>query len=168
MAKRNAGGRPPKYTSKEQIEGLIEQYFQDCEGHILTNEQTGQPVLDKWGFPVYVDRHPPTVTGLALALGFATRISLLDYQGKAEFRDTILRAKSRIEQYTEERLFDKDGANGAKFSLQNNFRRWKEDKGDEAKVPSINIVCDIPKAAAEVEQPAANAKAGEAEDDAES
>lgn len=165
MAKRYAGGRPPKYTSKDQIEGLIEQYFQDCEGHILINEQTGQPVLDKWGYPVYVDRHPPTVTGLALALGFATRISLLDYQGKAEFRNTILRAKSRIEQYTEERLFDKDGANGAKFSLQNNFRRWKEDKDGDTKAPSINIVCDIPKMAAEVEQPAADVEAG---DDAES
>ena len=31
-----------------------------------------------------------------------------------------------MEQYAEERLFDKDGANGAKFSLANNFSGWKE------------------------------------------
>ena len=85
------------------------------------------------------------MTGLALALGFKTRISLLDYQGKAEFRDTILKAKSKIEQYTEERLFDRDGSNGAKFSLQNNFKRWKDDKSvAENKPPVINVICDIP------------------------
>jgi hypothetical protein len=31
-----------------------------------------------------------------------------------------------VEAYAESRLFDKDGANGAKFSLANNFRGWKE------------------------------------------
>ena len=39
-----------------------------------------------------------------------------------EFVDTITRAKARVEQYAEERLFDRDGSNGAQFSLRNNFR----------------------------------------------
>lgn len=123
-------GRPPKYKSKEEIEEKIEQYFKDCEGHALTDNE-GNPVYNKWGYPVIVDRKPPTVTGLALALGFTNRLSLLNYQGKKEFVNTITRAKSRVEQYAEERLFDKDGTSGAQFSLRNNFKGWDADKKEE-------------------------------------
>ena len=83
-----------------------------------------------------------TITGLALALGFNSRQSLLNYQAKEEFLDTITRAKAKVEQYAEERLFDKDGANGAKFSLANNFEGWREKQQIEAEVNSdlkINI-----------------------------
>lgn len=84
-----------------------------CEGEILKDKE-GQPIFDKYGQPVIVGAKPPTITGLALALGFATRKSLLEYEGKKEFVNTIARAKSRVEQYAEERLFDRDGANGAR------------------------------------------------------
>ena len=88
---------------------------------------------------VIVGAKPPTITGLALALGFASRQSLLDYEGKKEFLDTITRAKAKVEQYTEERLFDTAGANGAKFSLANNFSGWKEKQvvENEIKVPKL-------------------------------
>lgn len=122
-------GRPPKYKSKEEIEEKIEQYFKDCEGHALTDNE-GNTVYNKWGYPVIVDRKPPTVTGLALALGFTNRLSLLNYQGKKEFVNTITRAKSRVEQYAEERLFDKDGTSGAQFSLRNNFKGWNAEQQD--------------------------------------
>lgn len=118
-------GRPPTYEHKEEIEELIEEYFKKCEGKVLKDEE-GEIVFDKSGNPVIVGAKPPTVTGLALALGFSTRSSLLNYQGKKEFMNTITRAKSRVEEYAEERLFDKDGTNGARFSLINNFRGWTE------------------------------------------
>ena len=118
-------GRPPKYEHKEEIEGLIEEYFKKCEGEILKDEE-GEVIFDKFGNPVIVGARPPTVTGLALALGFSTRLSLLNYQGKKEFMNTITRAKSMVEAYAEERLFDKDGSNGARFSLINNFRGGTE------------------------------------------
>lgn len=118
-------GRPPKYEHKEEIEGLIEEYFKKCEGEILKDDE-GEIIFDKFGNPVIVGARPPTVTGLALALGFSTRLSLLNYQGKKEFMNTITRAKSMVEVYAEERLFDKDGSNGARFSLINNFRGWTE------------------------------------------
>jgi hypothetical protein len=51
---------------------------------------------------------------------------LLNYQGEPEYLDTIMRAKAKVEEYAERRLFDKDGANGAKFSLANNFKSWRE------------------------------------------
>ena len=66
------------------------------------------------------------MTGLALALGFTSRMALLNYQAKKEFVDTITRAKTMVEAYTEQRLFDRDGANGAQFSLRNNFKGWNE------------------------------------------
>lgn len=122
-------GMTPKYNSVEEIEDKIEQYFEDCKGHPLTNSD-GEQVFDKFNRPVFLDVHPPTITGLALALGFSSRQSLLNYQGKAKFVDTITRAKARVEQYTEERLFDRDGSNGAQFSLRNNFKGWKEDEQD--------------------------------------
>jgi hypothetical protein len=102
----------------------IDAYFADCEGELL-RDANGDPVLDKYGNEIYSHQRPPTVTGLALALGFASRKSLLEYQGKQEFVNTITRAKTRCEQYAEERLFDRDGTNGARFSLQANFG-WKD------------------------------------------
>ena len=50
---------------------------------------------------------------------------------KKQFVDTITRAKSFIEAYAEERLFDRDGVQGAKFSLINNFKGWREKPEDD-------------------------------------
>ncbi len=118
-------GRPPKYTSVAEIEGLIDDYFKSCKGTPVYDKD-GNPMIDRYGQPIMMDTHPPTVTGLALALGFSSRQALLIYQGKKDFVDTITRAKTKIEKYAEERLFDRDGVNGAKFSLINNFRGWFE------------------------------------------
>lgn len=111
-------GRKPKFTNAAEIEELIEKYFKDCRK----------------------SERPPTMTGLAVALGFTNRQSLLNYQGKAQFFDTITRAKARVEQYAEERLFDRDGARGAQFSLRYNFG-WKDedDKTAAAEPVVINI-----------------------------
>ena len=118
-------GRPLKYKTPKQMQKAIDKYFKECENKPLLDEK-GHVLTDKHGNPVIISGPPPTITGLALALGFTNRQSLLNYQERDEFFDTITRAKTRVEQYAEERLFDKDGANGAKFSLANNFKGWKE------------------------------------------
>lgn len=142
----NQGGRPPKYKSKEEIEEKIEQYFEDCKGEILRDVK-GEPVLNKQGKVIMIGQKPPTITGLALALGFASRQALLNYQGKKEFNDTITRAKSRVEEYAESRLFDRDGSNGAQFSLRNNFKGWngEQDKSDDvgAILKNMQTMADI-------------------------
>ncbi|MCC8065001.1 MAG: DNA-packaging protein [Clostridiales bacterium] len=112
--------RPLKYKTVPELEAAIDAYFQSCEGYFLTDEQ-GALVLDKRGAPIVIDAKPPTVTGLALALGFSSRQALMNYQGRKQFNDTITRAKSRCEAYAEGRLFDRDGTNGAQFSLRCNF-----------------------------------------------
>lgn len=138
-------GMTPKYTSVEEIESKIEQYFEDCKGYPLTDEK-GKQIFNKFGSPIFIDVHPPTVTGLALALGFTSRQALLNYQAKPAFVDTITRAKARVEQYAEERLFDRDGSNGAQFSLRNNFKGWDADKkNDDPGDGKITIVNNIPR-----------------------
>ena len=159
MATKMAGGRLPRYKTKEEIEEKIEAYFRSCEGEALLDEN-GNAVTDKGGRPILIHQRPPTVTGLALALGFTSRQALLNYQAKPEFVDTITRAKSMVEAYTEERLFDRDGSNGAQFSLRNNFRGWNERQPSEldieeqkARIRQINTNTDLLKAKAELNNP---------------
>lgn len=119
----------------------IDAYFKECEGKIMTDEE-GKPLLNKYGQPIIYGAKPLTITGLALAIGFNSRQSLLNYEGQEEFLDTIKRAKAKVEEYAESRLFDKDGSNGAKFSLSNNFKGWAEKQQIEADVKndiSINV-----------------------------
>lgn len=139
-------GRPPKYTDPEEMQKKIDQYFTDCEGEVLRDGK-GDPVLDKWGAPIMIHARPPTSSGLARALGFSKRKSLYDYKGKKTFRDTITRAMLRLEEYNEERLYDKEGCNGAKFSLINNFG-WEEREKKEIAGPDgggIKVVFNIPR-----------------------
>lgn len=143
MEEKNNAGRPPIFTSVEEMQEKIEAYFEECEGKVLENSN-GEVALDKYGEPIMVGKKPLTITGLALALGFNSRQSLLNYEGKEEFLDTIKKAKSKVEQYAEERLFDKDGANGAKFSLANNFKGWAEKQQIEADVNNkVNINIEL-------------------------
>ena len=88
-------GKAPKYTSVKEVEDKIAQYFEKCKGYPLTDDE-GKQVYNKFGQPIFVDVHPPTVTGLALALGFTSRQALLNYQAKPQFVDTITRAKVNL------------------------------------------------------------------------
>ncbi len=141
MSEEKKMGRPLIFKTKEEMQEKIDAYFEECKGRPLVDDE-GNVMTDKNGIPIIVDSKPPTITGLALALGLNSRQALLNYQGRDEFNDTITRAKAKVEQYAEERLFDKDGANGAKFSLANNFEGWKEKQQIEAEVTkevTINI-----------------------------
>lgn len=121
----NEGGRPAKYKDPAEMQSKIDDYFNRSKGELLKDDE-GVPILDKYGHVIMIDQFPPTITGLALELGFNSRMSLLNYTDREEFMDTILIAKARVEAYTEARLFDRDGVNGAKFSLTNNFKGWKD------------------------------------------
>lgn len=125
----NNAGRPPKFESADEMQKIIDVYFADCEGKPFLGDD-GSPVLDKWGSPIMIGAHPPTVTGLALALGFNSRQTLLNYKAKREFMDTITRAKMRVEEYCERRLFDRDGQRGAEFNLKFNFK-WAQEKEED-------------------------------------
>ena len=135
----NKVGRPPMYKTPEEMQVVIDKYFEACSGEYITDDD-GNLMTDKYGHPVKTKERPLTITGLALALGFTTRQSLLNYEGDPKFLDTIKRAKAKVEQYAEERLFDKDGVNGAKFNLSNNFKGWSEKQQIDSNVNLSPVV----------------------------
>jgi hypothetical protein len=140
MAKK---GRPLNYKSNEEMQIKIDEYFEQCKGEYLTDSD-GKHVFNKYGEPIIINDKPPTITGLALSLGFKSRQALLNYQGKKEFNDTITRAKSICEEYSESRLYDRDGEKGAEFSLKCNFG-WRDKDKDDENIPQVIIIDDIRK-----------------------
>jgi hypothetical protein len=81
---------------------------------------------------------PYTITGLALAVGM-DRDRLIQYENREPFYDTIKRAKQRVHEYVEERLFGGCSATGVIFSLKNNFG-WK----DKTEVDqNLNVTGDV-------------------------
>ncbi len=134
-------GRKPIFTSAEEMQEKIDAYFASCEPELL-RDGDGTPMLNKNGEPVYVGGRPMTIQGLALALGFTSRQSLLNYKAKREFVDTVTRARLRVEQYAAERLFDRDAQRGAQFTLAYGFgyaRDAEDGKSRETQGVKIEI-----------------------------
>ncbi len=129
---RRRGGQLPRFRDAAEIEARIDAYFQSCAGVPMREEDTGKAVLDKRGKPVMAGERPATLTGLALALGFNTRTDMLRYRGRAECEAAILRGRSRLEQYAEERLYDKECGSGARFVLENGGLNAPPEDGDGA------------------------------------
>ena len=94
----NEVGRPLKFENKEELSAKIDNYFKNTD-------------KDEW-----------TITGLALALN-TTRQTLINYENKDEFVDTIKTAKLKIENGYEIDL-KKHGRTGTIFALKN--FDWKD------------------------------------------
>ena len=140
----------PVYSTPEEMQAKIDEYYAYCEGHKLTDPETGEPVLNKFGEVIIIDSHPLTMSGLAFYLGLS-RNGLMNYTRKDEFLPVIQRARDRVEMYAEERLYDKDGCQGARFVLQNSYKHWDagRDAANENALNSIKIINNIPKPGAE-------------------
>ena len=112
-------GRPLKYNNVEDMQKDIDKYFAECDEN----------------------KKPYTVSGLAYALG-TNRQTLINYEDKDGFFDTIKKAKAKIERFNEELLYNKDvSTTGVIFNLKNNYG-WKDKQEIEANVNSdisINI-----------------------------
>lgn len=93
-------GRPLKFNSVEELKHLIDLYFFECD-----ETKTAY-----------------TITGLALALN-TCRQTLLDYEKRDEFLDTIKNAKLRVENDYELSLRAR-GSAGDIFGLKN--FGWKD------------------------------------------
>lgn len=102
MNEKHAGGRPPKYKNKREIEEKVNKYFMNCD---LTNEAY-------------------TITGLCIALDI-TRETLNEYSKNEKFSDTIKKAKLKVENYLEKHLITDTSTTGIIFNLKNNFG-WKD------------------------------------------
>ena len=100
-----------------------------------------QDDIDKYFAECDEKEKPYTVSGLAYALD-TNRQTLLNYEEKEQFFDTIKRAKAKIELFNEEMLYNKDvSTTGVIFNLKNNYG-WKDKQEIEAEINSdmtINI-----------------------------
>jgi hypothetical protein len=90
-------GRPPFYSTVEDLQIAIDGYFDSY---------------------LVMHRERPTITGLALYLGFTSRQAILNYQEKPEFVDAIKKAKLRVEAAYEQAMFSGNAA-GPIFALKN-------------------------------------------------
>lgn len=88
-------GRPLKFTSPDILQNKIEEYFAKCDAE-------GTPYL---------------ITGLALHLD-TSRETLINYENRDDFFDTVKRAKLRVEADYELSL-RKRGSAGDIFGLKN-------------------------------------------------
>ena len=86
-------GRPLKYKTEEELQTAIDEYFK-------------------------LNRSSPTISGLALHLGFDSRKTFYNYQERPEFLHTLKKARTRIEDVHEKRLFEQS-CTGSIFYLKN-------------------------------------------------
>ena len=79
---------------------------------------------------------PFTLPGLARALGFSRRDTLLDYtklEQHEQFHDAMAAARMRVEEWTAEKLYDKTvNVSGPIFALKN--QGWGDEKDNKQAV----------------------------------
>lgn len=124
----NLGGRPLKYSSVEDLQSIIDEYFQHCDDRI---KEVHKPDGETYG---YSNPEPYTMSGLAYALGLS-RQGLMEYKAKDGFSDAIKDARNRVEVDIERRMNDKDTFTpGLIFNAKNNFG-WRDKTEQEVTSP---------------------------------
>ena len=129
------------YTDAAELQAACDAYFDSCRGH-YRRDGAGAYVLDKWGQPIIDGARPLTITGLQMALGFKSRQSLMDYGGRPAFAHIIQQARLRVENYAEERLYDKEGCMGAKWALTVCFGWGREAITEEKPAQVVRVIMD--------------------------
>lgn len=138
----HAGGRPPLYTTVDELETVVDEYFDVCDNRI-------QHVYDKKSGSVIeiINPEPYTMSGLAYAIGMDRR-TLLEYGKKEQFSLTIKRAREKVHLDVERRLME-GNSTGAIFNLKNNFD-WKDkteqditSKGESITVASTELASNF-------------------------
>lgn len=92
-------GRPRKYNTAEELQEAIDVYFEEHKPEYEVDSD-GNVITTKSGIPI-LKLNPPTISGLALHLGFCNRTSLYEYEREGEFSDTIKIARTRCENFVE-------------------------------------------------------------------
>lgn len=132
----------PQFKNAKEIRKIATAYMKCCRGEELL-DGNGAIIRDKTGIPIRYNARPPTLIGLALALGFDSRQGFLAFTGNHELVYELNRAKAYVEEYTEERLFDKDGIGGAKFILANDFTGWSERPRDSTEQAALDKLDEL-------------------------
>ena len=75
------------FSSADELDALIAQYFELIVGHLVENEANTTSVGEKKK-PV-TSSEPATITGLAFHLGFSSREAFEDYELRGKFADLL-------------------------------------------------------------------------------
>ena len=142
-----AMGRPLLFDTPKALQDKIDEYFKSCWGY--KRDSNNKLIKDDTPMAeneyVMIQVKPYTVSGLAVFLN-TSRETLMNYQKRDDYFDTIKKAKDMVYAYVEERLFT-NKPTGAIFSLKHNYN-WKdkrEFKIEEVVVPTV--INDADKAA---------------------
>lgn len=112
-----AGGRPLKFETVQELQDKIDDYFK-----VTPAEEYA-------------------ITGLAVHLG-TDRTTLINYEGRPEFFDTVKDAKTRIELAYEKRLIKRGNA-GDIFALKNFDWRDKQELDHTTAGDKIGMISPI-------------------------
>lgn len=109
--------RPLKYTDTKQVQKIIDDYFTDCDNRNAPYTLIGLAnALDVNRITLYRYRDYKLIDNTDIQ-----DIQTLTQQTKLELCNIISHAVDKIEQYTVERLYDKDTYKGAQFLLACNY-----------------------------------------------
>ena len=115
-------GRPPMYTSAQEMQDVITEYFESSKNNS--------------------GKYQPTIEGLTLHLGFGTRQSLIDYAKKEDFIDVLSKAKTFIKSCYEKNLYGFAWA-GSQFALRNLGKEdWKDEITEHSDKKVTHVVIE--------------------------
>ena len=100
-----AAGHPPLYDNEIELGNKIDEYFDQCKPVYLKDEE-GHVITDKKGGYVLTNLNAPSLSGLALYLGYASRQSIYDNEKNDKFSYIIKRARSRVEEWIYQHSLD--------------------------------------------------------------
>lgn len=131
-------GRPSIVKTPEEFGQRANEYF-DSITSIVIDEESGKEVV-RW-------LDVPSMSGLALFMGYASRDSLHDISvNRIGFAEGYERVKTRLEAYKVSQLYKLKNATGCIFDLKNNHN-WT-DRVDVHSTVDVNV-CDALKQARE-------------------
>lgn len=111
-------GRPPAYSSEEELQAKIEEYFNTLLAPFF--DENGIQIGTRW-------INKPTVGGLAVHLGI-DRVTLHNYSKSDRFFNIIKRAKDLIHSFNEQMLTEGKNPVGAINTLINTSEFWVSDQ----------------------------------------
>ena len=103
MAK-HAGGRPPLYSDEKELENKIDEYFEACQPEYAKDDE-GMIITTSKG-AILLNLNAPSLSGLALFLGYADRRSIYDNEQNEKFSHIIKRARTRVEEWVYQHSLD--------------------------------------------------------------
>lgn len=140
-------GRKRVYETPEQLKAACDRYFKDQECFIY--DKWGKPLIDPDTGEYVKGTKPLTLAGLGRYTGVSTW-TLRRYREIAEsgtvpyeFAEVVNEALQKIEEYAEQRSYDKDGQRGAQFVLERGFK-WQSPK-EEREISRIRTETEIAK-----------------------